>query len=79
MGVSVNNTSCGTGTFSGGDQSASFAVEVDQYVFTPGPMPVKTVRGPVRLHEPGVEISGTIAYHIVPPTPERLLRLRAAG
>ena len=69
MTVSADNTTCGTGTFSDGDSSATSSIEVDQYVFTPGPNPVQTVAVQFDCTNSSVDISGTIAYNIVPTDP----------
>jgi hypothetical protein len=67
MSVSAGGTTCGTGTYSGSaGASATSAVEVDQYVFTPGPTPVTTVAVQFDCTNDSVDISGTIAYNIVP-------------
>ena len=69
MGVSADNTTCGTGAYNGGDTSSTAQVERDQYVFTPGPTPVKTVAVQFDCTNSTVDISGTIAYNIVPTDP----------
>ena len=70
MSVSAGGKSCGSGTFSGSSgASATGFVEVDQYVFTPGPSPVKTLGVQFDCTNDGVDISGTIAYNIVPTDP----------
>ena len=69
MGVSADSAKCGTGTYNNGDNSATSAIEVDQYVFTPGPSPVKTVGVQFDCTNSSVDISGTIAYNIVPTNP----------
>jgi len=69
MSVSADSVKCGTGTFGGGDTSATSAIELDQYVFTPGPSPVKTVAVQFDCTNATVDISGTIAYNIVPTDP----------
>ena len=69
MTVSDDNTTCGSGTFSNGDSSATSSIEVDQYVFTPGPNPVQTVAVQFDCTNSSVDISGTIAYNIVPTDP----------
>ncbi len=69
MSVSADNTTCGSGTFNGGDSSAAAAIEVDQYVFTSGPTPVQTVAVQFDCTNSKVDISGTIAYNIVPTDP----------
>ena len=51
MGVSADGSTCGTGTYNDGDTSATSSIELDQYVFTPGPNPVTTVAVQYRLHE----------------------------
>jgi hypothetical protein len=70
MGVSAGGTTCGSGTYNGGDTSSTGFVEVDQYVFTPGPNPVKTVAVQFDCTNSNVDISGTIAYNIIPTDPE---------
>ncbi len=70
MSASAGGTTCGSGTFSGSaGASATGVVEVDQYVFTPGPSPVKTVAVQFDCTNDSVDISGTIAYDIVPTNP----------
>jgi hypothetical protein len=69
MGVSADNATCGTGTFSDGDTNATSGVEVDQYVFTPGPNPVQTVAVQFDCTNSTVDISGSIAYNMTPSTP----------
>ena len=70
MSVSAGGTTCGTGTYSGSSgASATSAVEVDQYVFTPGPAPVRAVAVQFDCTNDSVDISGTIAYNIVPTDP----------
>jgi hypothetical protein len=70
MSVSAGGTMCGTGTYGGADAGiATSAIEVDQYVFTPGPNPVTTVAVQFDCTNSSVDISGTIAYNIVPTDP----------
>jgi hypothetical protein len=70
MTVSAGGTTCGSGTFSGSaGASATGFVELDQYVFTPGPSPVKTVGVQFDCTNDSVDISGTIAFNIVPTDP----------
>ncbi len=70
MSASAGGTTCGSGTFSGSSgASATGYVEVDQYVFTPGTAPVKTVAVQFDCTNDSVDISGTIAYNIVPTDP----------
>jgi hypothetical protein len=69
MSVSADNTTCGSGTFNGGDTSATGEVEVDQYQYTPGPDPVKTVAVQFDCTNSTVDIFGSLAYNITPTTP----------
>ena len=70
MAVSAGGTNCGSGTFSGSSgASATGFVQLDQYVFTPGPSPVKTVGVQFDCTNDSVDISGTIAFNIVPTDP----------
>ena len=69
MGVSADGSTCGTGTYNDGDTSATSSIELDQYVFTPGPNPVTTVAVQFDCTNSSVDISGTIAYNIVPTDP----------
>jgi len=69
MSVSADSAKCGSGTFNGGDTSATSSIELDQYVFTPGASPVKTVGVQFDCTNSSVDISGTIAYNIVPTDP----------
>ena len=71
MSASAGGTTCGSGTFSGSSgASATGFVELDQYVFTPGPAPVTTVAVQFDCTNDSVDISGTIAYNIVPTNPD---------
>jgi hypothetical protein len=71
MVVTADGAKCGSGTFSGGDTSATSTTEVDQYSFVPGPSPVKTVAVQFDCTNSSVDISGTIAYNVVPTTAGR--------
>jgi hypothetical protein len=67
MNVSVDNQRCGTGT--GGNVGATATTEVDQYVYTSGATPVQKVALQFDCTNSSIEISGTIAYNIVPTDP----------
>jgi hypothetical protein len=70
MSVSAGGTTCGSGTFSGtSGASATGIVELDQYTFTPGPSAVKVAAVQFDCTNDSVDISGTIAYNIVPTDP----------
>jgi ribosomal protein L24E len=62
--VNVDNTECLTGA------GASAAMELDQYVTTSGQMPVQVVGVQFDCTNDSVDISGTIAYNIVPTDPQ---------
>jgi hypothetical protein len=65
--VQIAGTSCGIGT--GGSTDNSAATELDQYVATSGPTPVQVVALQFDCTTPTTDISGTIAYNIVPTDP----------
>jgi hypothetical protein len=69
MTVSAGGTSCGSGTYNNGDVNATGFEELDQYVFTAGPNAVKTVGVQFDCTNSKVDISGTIAYNIMPTDP----------
>ncbi len=65
--VQIANTSCGIGT--GGSTANAAATELDQYAVTSGPTPVQAVALQFDCTTPTTDISGTIAYDIVPTDP----------
>jgi hypothetical protein len=67
MSVSINGSNCGIGT--GGSTEDTAAAELDQYVFTSGPTPVQAVAVQFDCTTDTTDISGTIAYNIVPTDP----------
>ena len=69
MSISVDGAHCGTGTFGAGGGPSIGSVELDQYVFTSGPTPVQTVAAQFDCTTATTDISGTIAYNIVPTDP----------
>ena len=69
MTVSAGGSSCGTGTFGNGAGNSTSAAELDQYVRTSEPTPVQAVGVQVDCTNASVDISGTIAYNIVPTNP----------
>jgi hypothetical protein len=66
--VAVNGASCGMG--SNGGPTSVFDVELDQYHATPGnQVPYDTFGAQFDCMNPAYDISGTIAYNIVPTDP----------
>jgi hypothetical protein len=66
--VSANNASCGE--FSPAGPASNFDVELDQYQPAPGQsVPYNTFGAQFDCTNPAFEISGTIAYNIVPTDP----------
>ena len=65
--LQINGTTCGIGT--GGRTDNSAAAELDQYVFTSGRRRCKPWRSSSTAPTPTTDISGTIAYNIVPTDP----------
>ncbi len=66
--MSANNASCGE--FSTAGPASNFDVELDQYQPAPGQsVPYDTFGAQFDCTNPAFEISGTIAYNIVPTDP----------
>ena len=65
--IQINGTTCGIGT--GGSTDNSAAAELDQYVSTSGATPVQAVGIQFDCTTPTTDISGTIAFNIVPTDP----------
>ena len=66
--VSVNGASCGE--FSESGPASVFAVELDQYDPASGPVPYDAFGAQFDCTNPAYDISGTIAYNIIPTDPQ---------
>jgi hypothetical protein len=66
--VTVNGASCGE--FSEAGPASVFDVQLDQYVPASGPVPYDAFGAQFDCTNPAFDISGTIAYNIVPTDPQ---------
>jgi hypothetical protein len=66
--LSVAGQSCGT-VGPGANEAVSSAIELDQYDFTSGPTPLNSVALQIDCTTATTDISGTVAFNIVPTDP----------